>query len=34
MFTPIQIFADWLIYNIFGIAKESKLGSALEFLCI
>ncbi|WP_279145759.1 permease [Clostridium tyrobutyricum] len=31
MFAPIQIFADWLIYNIFGIAKESKLGSALDF---
>lgn len=31
MFTPIQIFADWLIYNIFGIAKDSKLGSALNF---
>lgn len=31
MFTPIQIFADWLIYNVFGIAAESKLGSALNF---
>lgn len=31
MFTPVQSFADWLIYNIFGIAKESKLGSALNF---
>lgn len=31
MFTPIQSFADWLIYNILGIAKESKLGSALNF---
>lgn len=31
MFIPIQIFADWLIYNILGIAKESKLGSALNF---
>lgn len=31
MFAPIQIFADWLIYNIFGIAKETKLGSALDF---
>lgn len=31
MFIPIQIFADWLIYNIFGIAKESKLGSSLNF---
>lgn len=31
MFTPVQIFADWLIYNIFGIAKGSRLGSALNF---
>ena len=31
MFTPVQIFADWLIYNVFGIAKDSKLGSALNF---
>lgn len=31
MFTPVQIFADWLIYNVFGIAKQSRLGSALNF---
>ena len=31
MFTPVQIFADWLIYNIFGVAKDSSLGSALNF---
>lgn len=31
MFTPIQIFADWLVYSILGITKESKLGSALNF---
>lgn len=31
MFTPVQMFADWLIYNIFGIDKASKLGSALNF---
>ena len=31
MFTPIQIFADWLVYNVLGLAKESKLGSALNF---
>ena len=31
MFTPIQIFADWLVYNVLGIAKGSKLGSALNF---
>ena len=31
MFTPVQIFADWLIYNVFGIVKDSKLGNALNF---
>lgn len=31
MFTLVQIFADWLIYNVFGIAQNSKLGSALNF---
>ncbi|OPJ63446.1 permease [Clostridium oryzae] len=31
MFTPIQIFADWLIYNVLEINKESRLGSALDF---
>lgn len=31
MFTPIQIFADYLIYNVFGLAKDSRLGSALNF---
>jgi len=31
MFTFIQIFADWLVYGVFGIAKESRLGSALNF---
>lgn len=31
MFTPIQIFADWLIYHLFGIPEASKLGSALYF---
>jgi uncharacterized membrane protein YraQ (UPF0718 family) len=31
MFTPVQMFADWLIYNVFGIAKYSSLGSALNF---
>ncbi|MCH5138746.1 permease [Clostridiaceae bacterium UIB06] len=31
MFTPVQIFADWLIYNILGISKNSKVGSALNF---
>lgn len=31
MFTPVQIFADWLIYSVFGLAKDSRLGSALNF---
>lgn len=31
MFTSVQMFADWLIYNVFGIAKDSSLGSALNF---
>lgn len=31
MFVPLQIFSDWLVYNIFGIAKQSKLGSSLNF---
>lgn len=31
MFIWLQIFVDWLVYDIFGILKESKLGSALNF---
>lgn len=31
MFTPVQMFADWLIYHLLGIAENSKLGSALNF---
>jgi len=31
MFTWLQNFADWLVYNVFGIAKTSKLGSSLNF---
>jgi len=31
MFTFVQIFADWLVYTVFGIAQNSKLGSALNF---
>lgn len=31
MFTPVQKFADFLIYNALGISKESRLGSALNF---
>ena len=31
MFTPVQMFADWLIYDVFGIARDSNLGSAFNF---
>lgn len=31
MFTWTQNLSDWLIYSIFNIAKDSKLGSALDF---
>ena len=31
MFDWIQIFSDWLIYSILGIAQNSNLGNALNF---
>ena len=31
MFDWLQHFADWLIYTVFGIGAESKLGTALNF---
>lgn len=31
MFRWVQSFADWLIYSVFGIAEQSKLGSSLNF---
>lgn len=31
MFDWIQNFADWLVYQIFGIAQDSHLGSSLNF---
>lgn len=31
MFTPIQFFADWLIFTILQIDKNSKLGDVLNF---
>lgn len=31
MFYPIQLFADWLTYNIFNIKPESHLGSSVNF---
>jgi len=31
MFDRIQDFADWLIYRVFGITQQTKLGDALNF---
>lgn len=31
MFDWTQVFANWLVYDVFGIAKNSKAGSALNF---
>lgn len=31
MFYPIQLFADWLTYSAFGIAKETLLAAAVNF---
>ncbi len=31
MFDGLQHFADWLIYNVIGIAAESHLGESLNF---
>ncbi|MCC5945699.1 MAG: permease [Bernardetiaceae bacterium] len=31
MFEWIQFFADWLIYDIFGVAADTQLGEALNF---
>jgi hypothetical protein len=31
MFDWTQIFADWLIYQAFGVAEHSRLGDALNF---
>ena len=31
MFDWIQHFADWLIYEVFGIGAETHLGEALNF---
>lgn len=31
MFYPVQLFADWLTYSIFGIAKETVMASAVNF---
>ena len=31
IFSPVQLFADWLTYSIFGIAKETLLASSINF---
>lgn len=31
IFSPIQWFADWLIYSVFNIAKGTPLGNSLNF---
>lgn len=31
IFYPVQLFADWLTYSAFGIAKETLLASAINF---
>ena len=31
MFYPIQLFADWLTYSVFGIIHETLLASAVNF---
>jgi hypothetical protein len=31
LFYPIQLFANWLTYSVFGLAKENILGGAVNF---
>ena len=31
MFYPVQLFADWLTYSVFGIAQKTVLASAVNF---
>lgn len=31
IFYPVQLFADWLTYSVFGIVKETLLASAVNF---
>jgi uncharacterized membrane protein YraQ (UPF0718 family) len=31
IFYPLQLFADWLTYNILGIAPKTLLGNAVDF---
>jgi len=34
VFYPIQLFADWLVYSVLGLAKTNVLGSALNFFIL
>ena len=31
MFDWVQIFADWLVYDVFKLSEETRIGSALNF---
>jgi len=31
MFKPVQLFADWLVYGVFGIGRETLAGSSVNF---
>lgn len=31
VFYPVQLFADWITYNIFGLVKESSVADAVNF---
>ncbi len=31
MFKPVQLFADWLVYGVFGLGRETLAGSSVNF---
>jgi hypothetical protein len=31
MFKPVQMFADWLVYGLFGLGRETLAGSSVNF---
>ncbi len=31
MFKPVQLFADWLVYGIFGLGRDTLAGGAVNF---
>ncbi|OGR81348.1 MAG: hypothetical protein A2X32_11020 [Elusimicrobia bacterium GWC2_64_44] len=31
MFKPVQLFADWLVYGVFGLGRDTLAGGALNF---